>query len=318
MSRIPLTTDYKTRTGAPDKDARLKNAYIETRGEQSVVRRRPSGQGGIAVGTGTAQGGIGFNIAGTDYFIGFWADTMQTYTGGGTSWNSGTSYLTGDRVAVDFVDYWAINDNTNSQPPSVNWSRSYVPDVPVVITYATWNPAEITGTEITLSNGNLTANFSYTTESSIKSTISKSSGKWYWEYAVNYNAVNYLSLGIGNSLMNHFALVGGVDAFGWAYTSSSDLGQSYKVNNGIYTPYASLYVTGDVIGVALDMDTGTIKFYLNGVDKGIAFSGLTGNIFAASGHYGGVININGIVTANFGASAFAYSVPSGYNSGLYT
>lgn len=129
MTRIPLSTDYKTRTGAPDRDARLKNAYIETRGEQSVVRRRPSGQGGVAVGTGTAQGGIGFNIAGTDYFIGFWADTMQTYTGGGTSWNSGTNYLIGNHVSFGFVDYWALNDNINSQPPSSNWSRSYVSPV---------------------------------------------------------------------------------------------------------------------------------------------------------------------------------------------
>ena len=58
MSRIPLSTDLKTRTGAPDKDARLKNCYVEVRGESSAVRRRPSAQGGVAVGSGTAQGGI--------------------------------------------------------------------------------------------------------------------------------------------------------------------------------------------------------------------------------------------------------------------
>ncbi|MDD5688479.1 MAG: hypothetical protein PHE88_11690 [Elusimicrobia bacterium] len=124
--RIPIASDLKTRTGVPaGKDARLVNSYVETKGDQSVVRKRPIAQGGIAVGTGQAQGGIGFTIGSTPYFIGFWADTMQVYTGSGTSWNSGTNYLTGDHVSVNFEDYWAINDNINSQPPSSNWSRVY-------------------------------------------------------------------------------------------------------------------------------------------------------------------------------------------------
>ena len=128
MTRLPIATDLKTRTGAPStKDARQVNSYVETKGEQSVVRKRPAAQGGLAIGTGTAQGGIGLTINGTPYFIGFWSDTMQTYTGGGTSWSSSTLYLQGDHVSVGFQDYWAINDNTNSQPPSGNWSSTCYP-----------------------------------------------------------------------------------------------------------------------------------------------------------------------------------------------
>jgi hypothetical protein len=112
--RIPLPTDLKTRTGAPDKDARQKNSYVETKGEGAIVRKRPSAQGGIPIGTGVAQGGIGLNINGTPYFIGFWADTMQPYTGGGTSWNAAVSYLMGDYASVDFEDYWAIDTNPSS------------------------------------------------------------------------------------------------------------------------------------------------------------------------------------------------------------
>ena len=113
--RIPTATDLKTRTGAPsDKDARLKNSYVETRGDQSAVRKRPAAQGGVAVGTGTAQGAIGLNINGVPSFIGFWGDTLYPYTGGGTNWNSGTAYNIGDMVSVNFNNYWANTANTNT------------------------------------------------------------------------------------------------------------------------------------------------------------------------------------------------------------
>lgn len=127
--RIPIASDLKTRTGAPDKDARLKNSYVETKGEQSVVRKRPIAQGGLSVGTGTAQGGLGLTINGTPYFIGFWGDTMQTYNGSGSNWNSGTSYLTGDHVSVGFQDYWALDDNAGNNPQSspTHWSSIFVP-----------------------------------------------------------------------------------------------------------------------------------------------------------------------------------------------
>ena len=137
----------RTRTGAPEgKDARLKNSYVEGKGDptqpgyQSVVRKRPQAQGGVAVGTGTAQGGIGFSIAGVPYFIGVFGDAANgsALTGGstaitpygasvGTNWAAGTAYSIGDHVIVDFVDYWAAYPNDNIDPtldPYGYWSKS--------------------------------------------------------------------------------------------------------------------------------------------------------------------------------------------------
>jgi len=120
--RIPLPTTLKTRTGAPsDKDARQKNSYVETRGEEAIVRKRPSAQGGIPIGTGIAQGGIGLYINGTPYFIGFWADTMQAYTGGGGNWDAGTSYSIGGEV-------WIVEDENGDQittPPDDPFDKRY-------------------------------------------------------------------------------------------------------------------------------------------------------------------------------------------------
>ena len=319
MSRINLATDLKTRTGAPDKDARLKNAYVEVRGESSAVRRRPGAQGGVAVGSGVAQGGIGFNIAGTDYFIGVWGDTITPYTGGGTTWDSGTAYSIGDHVSVEFEDYWALTDNTNSDPTSnpSDWNDGYVPSVPSPpATYATWNPSDIAGS-IILSNGNLTSDIN--SQGGARSTIGKSSGKWYWEIGVGINVDDGGDTVSGIGVMTGTAYLGNeVGNFGadeWGYNMKGGL--SFKETNGIFTAYGSAFGNGNILGIALDMDNGTIELYNNGTSQGLAFSGLSGTIYAGVGSQSQV-NAHWIVTANFGASAFAYSVPSGYNSGLYT
>ena len=98
--RLPLQTDIATRDGTLTKDAQLKNAFID----DGMVFKRPSSQGGISVGTGTAQGGIGFYIGSTPYFIGVWGDTLVNYTGGGTTWNSGTTYPVGSMISYNFIN----------------------------------------------------------------------------------------------------------------------------------------------------------------------------------------------------------------------
>lgn len=50
-------------------------------------------------------------------------------------------------------------------------------------TYATWNPADKSA-DITLSLGNLKATQTTSSWDSVRSTIGKTSGKWYWEYTM--------------------------------------------------------------------------------------------------------------------------------------
>jgi len=178
MTRLPIATDLKTRTGVPaGKDARLNNAYVETKGEQSVVRRRPSAQGGIAVGTGTAQGGIGLTINGTPTFIGFWGDVLQTYTGSGTSWLTGSFYLQGDHVTSGFQDFWASGDNQGNDPttsPSY-WSSTYVPPVPRFTQTGSTNTVSTGESTVTAGGFNTTTRI-YTTRDSGNVIIDSGSG----------------------------------------------------------------------------------------------------------------------------------------------
>ena len=78
---------------------------------------------------------------------------------------------------------------------------------------------------------------------------------------------------------------------------------------------AQSWTTNDVIGIALDMDAGTVTFYKNGASQGVAFSGLTGRSIVAwvstgTGSVGAVITF----VSNFGQRPFAYTAPSGFKA----
>ena len=158
--RLPLATSLKTRTGAPEgKDARLKNCYVETRGDQSIVRKRAIAQGGISIASvGTiSQGGIEIIINNQQYIINIFGDVIKPYgpaggstpyqTSGSTSnwgqWDSGTSYNTGDSATQGGTTYYATSPNVNQNPTSAGspWS----PD-PVDPPAATHIYAQVTGT----------------------------------------------------------------------------------------------------------------------------------------------------------------------------
>ena len=176
------------------------------------------------------------------------------------------------------------------------------------VTYATWNPAD-KGSFVTLSGGNLTATMANTGRSIVRSTLGKSSGKWYWEVKKT-DASTSLNVGIATSTagLNTFL---GADAQAWGYEGLSGANAIY--NNGSAALTAATYVQNDVIGIALDMNANTCAFYKNNVLQNTA-SIAAGTWFAAVGDG----NANGEVgVANFGASALTFSPPSGFNAGLY-
>lgn len=186
----------------------------------------------------------------------------------------------------------------------------------MALEYTTWNPDD-KNVSITLSNGNLTATATNTAWKSVRSILGVSSGKWYWEITLDVAANVDTVVGVGNSSagLNSYA---GADADGYGYYGND--GQKY--NSGSGAAYGSTFTVGDIISVALDMDNGKIWWGKNGTwqasgDPGAgtneAYSGISGTLYAMHSPHG---NTNEC-TANFGASSFSYSVPTGFNSGLY-
>ena len=135
------------------------------------------------------------------------------------------------------------------------------------------------------------------------------SGKWYWEIAattVASAAASRTQIGIMNQAAKFadgsdhvYADVAGV----YAYAGNGQKAAS----PGTFTTYGASFTSGDVIGVAVDADNGTIAFYKNGAAQGTAYSGLdmsTG--FSPSVGYWGTF------TANFGQRPFVYTPPTGF------
>ena len=175
-------------------------------------------------------------------------------------------------------------------------------------TYTTWNSADKDG-DIILSGGDLTTAVTGGGTGGIRSLIGKATGKWYWEYYMTTLDTKQVILGIANTTWNLTNNYLAYDTNGWGYYAN--LGD--KITNDVATSYAAAASDGNVLGVLLNMTDGEISFRVNNTDVGVAYTGLTGTIYAAIGN----INANHTITANFGASAFTYGVPAGYNSGLY-
>jgi len=176
-------------------------------------------------------------------------------------------------------------------------------------TYTTWNPSDKT-VNVTLSGSDLVATTSGYSSGGVRSVIGKSSGKWYWEVTVGTVAAYDQYVGVsstGGSLDPAYYYSTGM---GWIGLSGSLL----KNNSSVGSP--GTYTTGDVLGFALDMGAGTLELFKNNVSKGTFSSLPTGNLCAVCGN--GISGGANVFTANFGATALAYSPPSGFNAGLYT
>jgi hypothetical protein len=176
--------------------------------------------------------------------------------------------------------------------------------------YATWNPLAkslLTGT-FTFSNGNLDVSDAASSYGAVLATLGASSGKWYWEVTCVSSGGSSGYIGIVPSSATD-PTVFGYPGAGGSYSYSTN-GQKFTSNSG--TTYGATYTTGDIIGVALDLDAGTLVFYKNGSSQGTAFSSLSGSFVPSVGDGAGATQYSW--TANFGQRAFAYTAPSGFKS----
>ena len=73
----------------------------------------------------------------------------------------------------------------------------------------------------------------------------------------------------------------GGDDYGWGYIGDRAL---YHKRSKVKV-YGERFGQGDVIGVKLDLDKGTLSFSRNNEDLGVAFTGLTGELYPAVAFY---------------------------------
>ena len=239
---------------------------------------------------------------GTNGFrLSFQDNTGTTATTLGKDWSGQGNNWTPNNFSVAAG---SGNDSLTDGP--TNWGIDYGNGGEVRGNYCTVNPLSLVPNAAgynNITNGNLDtiAPTGDTAGVSNIGTFAVSTGKWYWEATYYQNTATGYNPAIGISVLNSSTgmLVYQIDG--------------NKNNSGSTSAYGATFTTNDVIGVALNMDAGTLTFYKNGVSQGTAFTGITGQYFpfflmnrtgtASSGWY-----------TNFGQRPFAYTAPSGFKA----
>ena len=196
------------------------------------------------------------------------------------------------------TNYWV----TNNISITAGVTYDSMTDVPTLTSatasnYCVLNPLLKQGGSSAFSDGNLTALSAF---DPVIGSMGASSGKYYCE-VTNNGAAMYI--GIVPTGYNSTSGIIGTSATSYSYVSNGT-----KYNNGVNPAYGATYSTGDVIGVAMDLDSGSLTFYKNNVSQGVAYTGITGTYFFAF-----VMN-SSTVTANinFGQQGFKYTPPTGH------
>lgn len=193
---------------------------------------------------------------------------------------------------------WTLNNMSITAGPTYDWML----DTPSN-NFCTLNSLTAGGAA-TYSNANLQAAISNGASGfSVRSTFFVSSGKWYFESSVVSGANLLFGVGNENAAVNQYL---GLNANGWSY----NMANGNKITNGVSSAYGATVAIGDVVGVALDMDVGTLTFYKNGVSQGVAFTGLTGALCPMLGN-GSSTTVN-TGWFNYGQRPFAFTPPTGF------
>lgn len=140
---------------------------------------------------------------------------------------------------------------------------------------------------------------------SVRATNGLRVGKWYWEVTLDSASVIAHMIGISSkSLSMNGFIHGGLSRLYYANS-----GNTYPLN----LKYGSALKVGDTLGLALDLDNGTLTYYKNGLSLGVAFDDILdlGEVYPSlsTGSSGKFDNVTSI---NFGAKDFKHPIPSGF------
>lgn len=149
-------------------------------------------------------------------------------------------------------------------------------------------------------------------QGSVRANAGKSSGKCYWEVTFDAAATPMIGLGVAEAALATNSYLAPNSIFFYYNNGNQGI-----FKEGQYTTFSgSSLSTGTVIGIALDADTMNVKIFVNGVWRytGILTNAIGKKVYPILTDGGG--GSGSKLTANFGETAFKYSVPQGYDGGL--
>jgi len=236
------------------------------------------------------------------------ATTSGSNAGLGKDFSGNTNYWTTNNISVTSgTTYDAMKDSpTNTSATVAN--------------YAVLNPVYKSASQPTISNGNLTVAPSAVNYQNAFSTIGVTSGKWYAEVVVTGTPNSANMIGVANAAQLNY-LTGTANVIG----TTTGVGYGYYIYNGnkysagTSTAYGNSIASGDIVGIALDLDNGKIWFSKNGTwqasgdpaaGTNAAFTGIASDTWSIGStvYSGGVTSFN----HNFGQRPFTYTPPTGF------
>lgn len=188
----------------------------------------------------------------------------------------------------------------------------------IPVAFTTWNPSDKSG--IALSGGDLTATSNVGLGAAVRAAASKSSGKYYFELTTTTLSSGYIGLANASAVLS---------AGNTANAVAINTGGAVYINNVVQgSPSLPGIGGGAIVGVAVDLTNTLVWFRVGASGSWNATSGTANNPATGIGgiNYSAVTGAlfpwfcsaftNGqVVTANFGATAFNGTVPSGFTSG---
>jgi hypothetical protein len=268
----------------------------------------------------------------TDVLTGVWKPKKYTGTYGTNGFFLNFSDNSSNTATTIGKDYSGNGNNWTPNNISVTAGVTYdsMLDVPTLWAdggngrgnYCTLLPTAA-GSLVTLSNGNLTVTGNSASNSAVAlSSIAVTSGLWYFENTITtVGGISYIGFGRVNSGyndLNNAESFTNTNNYGGAYRNSGDV-----FGFGRTISSTSTFTTGDVLGLALDMDNGAAYVSKNGtfLNSGVPTSGSskTGALFTwtagsqticpLGGGYNGSVN-----NFNFGQRPFTYTPPTGFKA----
>lgn len=178
----------------------------------------------------------------------------------------------------------------------------------------TLNPSD-KGSSVTLSNNNMTAQITSRSNGLVRATEGKTSGKWYWEVTMDSIVTATVAVGIATSSqpLSEGAIGITTPSNGACSHSTNLLGGDLGGSN--VAGHTNLSVTGNIVGVLLDLDNKTLKFRRGGsyiLDLVIGISNISDTVFPALGAT--YVSTDVTATVNFGATMFKYPIPYEYSA----
>jgi hypothetical protein len=210
------------------------------------------------------------------------SNVSQSYTFSGNNWTTNNISITAGATYDSMTDVPTLTSATASNFAVLNPLNSFA--------------------STDCSNANLQYSNATSGNRNTLGTIYVSSGKYYAEFTAVAGAGGFF-VGIANT---NFNAIGNTGYIGSDINSYGYYFDGNKYTNSTPATYGAGWSGGDIIGVALDMDAGTVTFYKNGTTQGVAFTGLSGSFT-----FGAMINNSGMI-ANFGQRPFAYTPPTGF------